>query len=156
MKRLILLFLLVLITSCNGVKKIFKRDIEIKKDNSIIIAKRSGLGELVNFEDIISKDIEIIRYEPVYYTIDGKDTVQIKQVIYRKSDTSKKIERTVKVDTSLLISKNNNIVDIKDNSENIKVVEKSKGFNYFLYGILIGILIILFLPLIKKLPIKLF
>lgn len=159
MKYLILFFLLFTFTGCNGIKKLFKKDVEIKEENTVIVAKRNGLSDLVNFEDIISKEIEIVRYEPVYYTKDGKDTVEIKQVIYRKVDTSKKVEETIKIDTTTNITKAEDNFVYKDKSEESKVVEKSKSFNYFLYGIIVGLLIMLSIPVIKfikKLPIKLF
>lgn len=158
MKNLIIFFLLIF-TSCSGIKKSIKKDIEIEKDNTVIVAKRNGIADLITINDIISKQFEIIRYEPVYYIKEGKDTVEIKPTIYRKLEIENKSEEFVKIDTTLSVNKNNNVVDIKDKSEEDKVVEKSKGFNYFLYGIIVGLLIMLSIPLIrfiKKLPIKLF
>lgn len=85
-----------------------------------------GVVDLVTKTDITELEVEVVKYEPVYYKRNGKDTVELKPVTYRRANKIKKAEEVVKIDTT---SKRDVVKSSTEEVSNKKVESEYKFFN---------------------------
>jgi len=152
MKKIFIIFTILLFTiGCKSSKKIIETDIEetvVQKETEVI---NKGLSSTFSVSNLLSNEFVISRYEPIYIRLAGKDTVILKETVYRQINT----RATEEIKKDLDTTKINKTSDLKSEfTDNSKKEIEYKGYD-FIKSITIGILTILivlviFLYLKKK------
>lgn len=149
MKYATILLILVLSFGCKNIKRFTKYNIQ---SNIEFLDNNSSTLGLIENEikiDLNNTEIEVIKYEPIYYQQNGKDTVVLAQTIYRKSNITKTEQQTSSIDTTQTSTTKGTKIKIQDNStveEEVKSVigEIAKEFLAPIakYSWIIGLLLI--------------
>lgn len=100
MRYFIILILILFATSCKSSKRSVVAAANLVEERVEIKAETLGKVDTEVKTDLDETEVEVIKYEPVYYKKDGKDTVELKPVTYRRVDTKKLVEEVTKVDTT--------------------------------------------------------
>jgi iron uptake system EfeUOB component EfeO/EfeM len=151
MKNLIFILFILFTIGCKSSKKIIENDIEetvVQKETEVI---NKGLSSTFSVSQLLSNEFIITRYEPIYIKLGGKDTVILKETVYRQINTRTTEEKKKDSDTTKINKTTELNTQFTDNS---KKETEYKGYD-FIKSITIGILsvlviVLLFLQLKKK------
>lgn len=126
MRYLLIILLALLTVSCKSSKRSLVTS--ATKVESVEAAKSETLGivDLVAKADITELEVEVTKYEPVYYKHNGKDTVELKPVTYRRANRVEKTEEITKIDTT---SKSQVVNTSTEEVSNRKVDSEYKFYN---------------------------
>lgn len=126
MKNIILILVILLFTTCKSKEKI----VQIDTKDSTSINKNDieikGLITKFNEFDLTTNEYEFIKYEPIYYKKNGKDTVELKPITVKKKKTQENKKETVNIDTT---STKTEVQEMTVTTDNTKTESKYEGFD---------------------------
>jgi hypothetical protein len=126
MKYLFILLTLVFTLSCKSSKRAIVQSSNLTEEKIETKTETLGIIDSIVKIDQSEIEIEITKYEPIYFKQNGKDTVVLKPITYKKINSTKSIEEVTKVDTtSLKIEK----IKTSQDSSNRKLDSEFKGYN---------------------------
>jgi hypothetical protein len=124
--RIIFGILLLASISCKSSKKFIDNDITKTKTEVTDGIRATGTNLQVDNFNTNTHITEYTKYEPIYFKKNGKDTVVLKKITYKRELKSEIGNKTESRDTTLIIEKTNISDTLIDNS----VIKKEfEGFN---------------------------
>jgi len=97
---LIILIALITFTGCKSSKRSVVAASNLIEEKIEVKTETLGKVDTEIKTDLDETEVEVVKYEPVYYKKDGKDTVELKPITYRRINTKKIVEEVTKVDTT--------------------------------------------------------
>jgi hypothetical protein len=141
MKKLFILFLTLSLFGCKSQKKSVVNDITLTTEQKESSSLEKGIT-LTGTEFIFSsEDLEITRYEPISFQIAGRDTVILKQVVYRQSRNNERRVEQTKVDTTKvkeLVINNTEVIDKSTEDKEFKGLDFVKSIVQGIFGSVFG------------------
>lgn len=126
MRTLVVLLIAAFTFSCKSAKKYTKYNTVSEVRALSVVDSIAGDIDTEIKIDVSTVEVEVTKYEPVYFKQNGKDTVVLKQVTYRKVNTVKTEEQTISVDT---ISTKSSSKVTSQQTEEIVATSQFKGYN---------------------------
>jgi PBP1b-binding outer membrane lipoprotein LpoB len=123
---IVLIILFLFIAGCKSSKKAIQYDTYAQTEQKAQVQETLGLVDSSIFIEMSTRETEVIKYEPVYYQKDGKEVVELKPVTYRKINTNKKTEETIKIDTTSTSSELSLNLELSDNTS---IKKEFKGYD---------------------------
>lgn len=136
---------LVTFTGCKSSKRSVVAAYAAEETLSKTKTETLGVVDTAVKIDLDELEVEVIKFEPVYYKKDGKDTVELKQVTYKRTNTKKVVEEVTKLDTTSTKSEQ---VETKQESDSKDVKSEYKFYNV-ISGLIKGLTEGFFAPFAK-------
>jgi hypothetical protein len=113
---LIIIIILLAITGCKSSKKTVITDINQTETVKEINEEKKGISAKISIDNFFSNNLEVTRFEPIYITLNGKDTVILKEVTYKQTNTNIIKEEKTEIDTTSRKNNKDNQSQLIDNS----------------------------------------
>jgi len=120
------ILILLLFTGCKSTNKFIDKDIKETIIEKEVQEEKKGISASFSLNQLLSTQLEITRFEPIYFRINGRDTVILKEIIYRQIDTSVTKEDKINIDTTSNIKKTDSSSEFIDNT---KIEKEFKGYD---------------------------
>jgi hypothetical protein len=112
--RYLILILILLSFSCKSSKKYIQKDIQTKTEEIEKTSKTNGTTSSFTAAQLLSSQLKVTRFEPIYVNLNGKDTVIFKEVTYIQTDIVTNKEESISIDTTSFIKESLNSSELTD------------------------------------------
>jgi hypothetical protein len=124
--RYLILILILLSFSCKSSKKYIQKDVQVKTEEIEKISETKGISSSFTAAQLLSSQLKVTRFEPIYVKLNGKDTVIFKETTYIQTDIVTNKEESLNIDTTSFIKESLNSLELTDKTE---IKKEFKGFD---------------------------